>query len=58
PILLNIDNELVYNRFYKDFGPLNLAQITTYLLELRSLLESGAREDRLVVHYCSSHPEK
>ncbi|KAF4738438.1 Dual specificity protein phosphatase cdc14a, partial [Perkinsus olseni] len=58
PILLNIDDELVYDRFYRDFGPLNLAQITIYLRKVKSLLESGARDDRPVVHYCCSRPEK
>ncbi|KAF4675586.1 Dual specificity protein phosphatase cdc14a [Perkinsus chesapeaki] len=58
PVLFSIDNELVYRRFFRDFGPLNLAQITAYLRKVKSLLDSASRDGRHVVHYCSSHPEK
>jgi hypothetical protein len=36
----NIDNELRYAPFNKDFGPLNLANVHRYCRELQKLLNS------------------
>lgn len=36
---LNIDDELVYDGFYSDFGPLNLAMIYRYIGILRDKIK-------------------
>lgn len=53
----NIDDELVYEPFVHDFGPLSLASTWRYCIKLDEILaaECGRRQ---VVHVCSTHPHK
>lgn len=55
----NIDNDLTYFPFNKDFGPLNLAMVHRYSRELARLLKDKNYADNKVFHYCTSEkPDK
>ena len=55
----NIDDDLTYMPFNKDFGPLNLAMVHRYARELARLLRDKNYQDNRVFHYCTSEkPEK
>ena len=55
----NIDDDLTYMPFNKDFGPLNLAMVHRYSRELARLLRDKNYEDNRVFHYCTSEkPDK
>jgi cell division cycle 14 len=48
----NIDNDLTYMPFNKDFGPLNLAMVHRYCRELNKLLKTPDYQGKaLVYHY-------
>eukprot|EP01136_Pigoraptor_vietnamica_P014687 Opistho-1_new@57091 len=46
-----IDDELVYEGFYADFGPLNLAMLYRYCVLLQKKLEVPALKDKVIYHY-------
>ena len=50
-VIINIDDELRYQGYNKDFGPLNLAQVHRYCKQVSDLI----REGRRVVHHCTTH---
>ena len=50
----NIDNDLTYFPFNKDFGPLNLAMVHRYSRELARLLRDNNYGENRIFHYCSS----
>ena len=50
----NIDNDLTYFPFNKDFGPLNLAMVHRYSRELARLLRDKNYQNNRIFHYCSS----
>lgn len=50
----NIDNDLTYFPFNKDFGPLNLAMVHRYSRELARLLRDKNYNENRIFHYCSS----
>ena len=50
----NIDNDLTYFPFNKDFGPLNLAMVHRFSRELARLLKDKNYSDNLIFHYCTS----
>ena len=55
----NIDNDLVYFPFNKDFGPLNLAMVHRYTRELAKLLRDTKYQNNRVFHHCTSEkPDK
>lgn len=55
----NIDNDLTYFAFNKDFGPLNIAMVHRYSRELARLLKDKNYADNRVFHYCNSEkPDK
>jgi cell division cycle 14 len=55
----NIDDDLTYMPFNKDFGPLNLAMVHRYSRELARLLRDKNYEENRVFHYCTSdRPDK
>ena len=55
----NIDDDLTYMPFNKDFGPLNLAMVHRYCRELARLLRDKNYEENRVFHYCTSEkPDK
>ncbi|KAG5327356.1 CC14A phosphatase, partial [Pseudoatta argentina] len=46
-----IDNELVYENFYSDFGPLNLAVLYRYCQKVNKKLKGIALSKKKLVHY-------
>lgn len=54
----NIDNELVYENFYGDFGPLNIAMMYHYCVKLNKKLKSMALLKKKIVHYTSMDARK
>ena len=54
----NIDNDLVYEPFNQDFGPLNLACTHKYIRELVRLLAHPTYKDVKLFHFCSTSFDK
>jgi len=52
------DESLVYEQFFADFGPLNLACIVTFGRQLAAVLDDAQHAGKLVVYYCGSHPHR
>ncbi|XP_046608862.1 dual specificity protein phosphatase CDC14C-like [Neodiprion virginianus] len=52
------DNELVYNNFYNDFGPLNLACLYKYCCTVNEKLTSPTNWKKQIVHYTSQNQQK
>lgn len=46
----SIDNELSYDSFYLDFGPLNLAMLYHYSVKLRRKLNNPTFLNKKIVH--------
>lgn len=53
----SIDNELVYENYYSDFGPLNLGCVYKYCRLLNDKLKQFVNK-QTVVHYTSIDPKK
>lgn len=51
-----IDQELIYENFYSDFGPLNLAHIYRYCSKVNKKLKSYSLSKKKIVHYTSETP--
>lgn len=56
-LFFTIDDELIYQNYYSDFGPLNIACLYKYCFKLNKYLQY-ARGFKNVVHYTCSHPDK
>ncbi|KAG8185188.1 hypothetical protein JTE90_025861 [Oedothorax gibbosus] len=54
----SVDTELLYEGFYSDFGPLNLAKLYRYCLKLNKKLKSYSFSKKKIVHYTTSDPKK
>jgi len=54
----NVDNELVYEPFNSDFGPLNLASTHKYIRELCRLLADPKYTNTKLFHYTSLSQDK
>ena len=54
----NIDDQLIYNNFNLDFGPLDLACLFRYCTELNAMMKSSANATKKIVHYTSGNPQK
>jgi cell division cycle 14 len=54
----SIDEDLVYEPYFRDFGPLNLGSIVKYCRLLEEILAKESTRNRLVVHCCSKDPQK
>ncbi|NP_001084450.1 cell division cycle 14A L homeolog [Xenopus laevis] len=52
------DEEFVYENFYADFGPLNLAQLYRYCCKLNKKLKSFSLSRKKIVHYTSFEQRK
>ncbi|XP_045159853.1 dual specificity protein phosphatase CDC14AB-like isoform X7 [Mercenaria mercenaria] len=53
-----IDEELVYENFYADFGPLNLSMLYRYCCKLNKKLKSFSLAKKRIVHYTSFDARK
>lgn len=49
----NIDDDLVYRPFFKDFGPLNLAHTYRFVTELDKLMKNKDYAKSKIIHYTS-----
>ncbi|XP_029639549.2 dual specificity protein phosphatase CDC14C isoform X4 [Octopus sinensis] len=49
----SIDDELVYENFYMDFGPLNLGMLYRYCCKLNKKLKSTNLSRKKIIHYTS-----
>lgn len=54
----NIDEELVYENFYADFGPLNLAMLYRYCCKLNKKLKSYSLTKKIIIHYTTTNSKK
>lgn len=52
----SVDDELVYQPFFHDFGPLNLGMICRFCHLVHFKLADPTMQGKLVVHYCSRDP--
>uniref|UniRef100_A0A0D6R8Z1 protein-tyrosine-phosphatase n=1 Tax=Araucaria cunninghamii TaxID=56994 RepID=A0A0D6R8Z1_ARACU len=57
-ICFSVDDELVYEPFYADFGPLNLACTYHFCIKLQQLLKEVEADGHCVCFCCSSDPKK
>ncbi|XP_037228795.1 dual specificity protein phosphatase CDC14B isoform X1 [Falco biarmicus] len=53
-----IDDELVYENFYADFGPLNLAMVYRYCCKLNKKLKSYSLIRKKIIHYTGFDQKK
>ena len=54
----SVDQELVYDAFNNDFGPLNLSMVHKFVRELVRLLSDPQFKDYKIFHYCSNKYDK
>lgn len=54
----NIDGDLVYESFHKDFGPLNLANVHRFWTELQNVLTNKDFSKSKIYHHTSLNKEK
>ena len=54
----SISQELVYQPFFEDFGPLNLGQMHSFCTELDKLMNNAEYKKAKIYHYCSENPKK
>jgi len=54
----SIDQELVYEPFFADFGPLNLSCTYRYCKLLKAILDDPQLAGKRIVHFCSQDPKK
>ncbi|XP_033219812.1 dual specificity protein phosphatase CDC14B-like isoform X2 [Belonocnema kinseyi] len=54
----SVDDELVYENFYADFGPLNLAMVYRYCQKVNRKLKAVSLSKKKIVHYTTMDPEK
>ncbi|XP_012252366.2 dual specificity protein phosphatase CDC14C-like isoform X2 [Athalia rosae] len=54
----SIDNELVYENFYADFGPLNLAMLYRYCQKVNKKLKAVTLSKKKIVHYTTMDAQK
>jgi len=54
----SVDDDFVYEPFFQDFGPVNLAMVSRYCKLLQSKLKDPSLDGKCLVHYCSRDPAK
>ncbi|XP_078252266.1 dual specificity protein phosphatase CDC14C-like isoform X1 [Rhinoraja longicauda] len=54
----SVDDELVYENFYADFGPLNMAMLFRYCCKLNKKIKSFTLGRKKIVHYTGSDQKK
>ena len=50
----SVDDELIYENFYADFGPLNLSLLYRYCQKLNKKLKSYTLAKKKIVHYATN----
>ncbi|XP_069785268.1 dual specificity protein phosphatase CDC14C-like isoform X4 [Narcine bancroftii] len=54
----SVDDELVYENFYADFGPLNMAMLYRYCCKINKKMKSFTLGRKKIVHYTGSDQKK
>ncbi|CAF1261379.1 unnamed protein product [Rotaria sordida] len=54
----SIDDEFIYENFYADFGPLNLAVVHRYCTKLNKKLNNPSLLHKRIIHYTTFDPKK
>lgn len=54
----SVDNNLVYEGFFDDFGPLNLAMLYRFCCHLADKLQDKALANKKIIYYTSHDPHK
>lgn len=54
----SIDEDLAYQPFFSDFGPLNLSMVYRYCRLLEAMLNDEELVSKRIIHYCSHCPKK
>ncbi|XP_048383556.2 dual specificity protein phosphatase CDC14C-like isoform X3 [Stegostoma tigrinum] len=54
----SVDDELVYENFYADFGPLNMAMLYRYCCKLNKKIKSFTMGRKKIVHYTGCDQKK
>ncbi|KAI9830123.1 MAG: hypothetical protein M1819_005800 [Sarea resinae] len=54
PVYFSIDQTLLYNAFYADFGPLHIGHLYRFAVQLHDVLGDPANNDRGVVFWCNA----
>lgn len=54
----SIDDELIYENFYDDFGPLNLAMLYHYCQKVNKKLKAVTLKKKKIVHCTTMDPSK
>lgn len=57
-VFFTIDEELLYDNFYADFGPLNLSKLYRFCGKLLRILRSAEHQDKHVHYYSSFNVHK
>jgi cell division cycle 14 len=57
-VYLCSDASLVYEQFFADFGPLNIACVIRFTRQLAALLSDPEHESKLIVYFSSDHPHR
>ena len=57
-VFLCSDKTLVYEQFFADFGPLNLACVVRFVEQLARILEDHAHDGKLIVYHSSEHEHR
>ena len=57
-VYLCSDSSLVYEQFFADFGPLNIACVIRFTRQLAALLHAPEHEGKLIVYFSSEHPHR
>ena len=55
---MTTDKDYLYEHFFADFGPLNLAKVYRYCYAIRMKLEQCAKEKKVLYHYTALDPHK
>jgi len=53
-----VDDEFVYESFYADFGPLNLAMLYRYCMKVNKKLKQPSLRSKKIIHYTSYDARK
>lgn len=56
--MLHSIQDLVYDNFNEDFGPLNLGKTWKYVTELEKLINHPNYQTNQIYHYTSTRPDK
>lgn len=54
----SVDHEFIYEPFFADFGPLNLALVWRFCKLVEAKLSDASLADKRLIYYCSHDPKK